>query len=108
MKKVIRLTESDLKRIVKKVINEGDWFKPSHQWSDKYKALNRSDISLSDYVDNIISDVYNDEWRDEVLNDDYYEFESEESIDRYIEDMRNFLLDHLDGVLVEFIMNYEY
>jgi hypothetical protein len=34
MKKV-RLTESDLNRIVKKVINEGDWFKPSHQWSDK-------------------------------------------------------------------------
>jgi hypothetical protein len=108
MKKV-RLNESDLKRIVKTVINEGYWFKPSHQWSDKYKALNRSDISLSDYVDNIINDMYDDEWRDEVLNDDYYsEFESEESIDRYIEDKRNFLLDHLDEALVEFLMNYEY
>lgn len=108
MKKV-RLTESDLNRIVKKVINEGDWFKPSHQWSDKYKALNRSDISLSNYVDNIISDMYDDEWRDEVLNDDYYsEFETEESIDRYIEDKRNFLIDNLDGVLVEFLMSYDY
>ena len=108
MKKV-RLTEFDLKRIVKKVINEGDLFEPSHQWSDKYKVLNRSDISLSDYVDNIINDVYDDEWRYELLNDDYYsEFETEESIDLYIEDKRNFLLNHLDVVLLEFLMDSDY
>jgi len=103
MKKVIRLTESDLNRIVKKVINEGDWFKPSHQWSDKYKSLNRSDISLSDYVDNIINDMYDDEWRDKY--GDWFNFGD---IDNYIEGKRNFLLDHLDVVLVEFLMNYEY
>jgi hypothetical protein len=72
-------------------------------------GLNRLISGRINYVDNIISDMYDDEWREETLNDDYYsEFDSEESIDNYIEYKRNFLLDHLDTVLVEFLMNYEY
>jgi hypothetical protein len=63
MKKILRLTESDLVRLVERVINEGD--KPFY--------LRRS-IMIMDYVDEAISDINGG---DSFEPEDYKDYKSE-------------------------------
>jgi len=63
MKKIVRLTESDLTRLVKRVIKEGD--KPFY--------LRRS-IMIMDYVDEAISDINGG---DSFEPEDYKDYKSE-------------------------------
>jgi len=97
--KKIKLTEKELNKVVKKVLNES-MFMPSKEWYDKYNKLNHSsDISLADYINTIISDLYNKEWISDMVEDGT----TEEEVYEYIEETKRYLLNQLDVMIVEFL-----
>ena len=97
--KKIRLTEKDLNKVVKKVLNES-MFMPSEEWYSKYHKLNHSsDISLADYIDTIMSDLYNEEWISDMVEGGT----PEEEVYEYIEELKRYLLNQLDVMIAEFL-----
>ena len=66
MKRIVRLTESDIARLVKRVINE----------DDKLFYLRRS-VMIEDYVDEAISDINGDNSLGSFEPEDYEDYKSE-------------------------------
>ena len=98
MKKVIRLTESDLVKMVKRVLREQKIHEESMKPEEK-----RTKKFLEDVIDVAIQNAdqteYNDvyDWMDEVFSDVEDEMEGKMDIDDLRADYGDYVLNHWEG-----------
>ena len=98
MKKVIRLTESDLVKMVKRVLREQKIHEESMKPEEK-----RTRKFLEDVIDAAIQNAdqteYNDvyDWMDEVFSDVEDEMEGKMDIDDLRADYGDYVLNHWEG-----------
>ncbi len=89
MKKIVRLTESDLTRLVRRIVNEKK-SKPSKKMI--FKVLDNA-IENADQTG--YDDVY--DWMDEVFSDVEDELEGKMDIDDLRMDYGDYVQDHWEG-----------